>query len=190
MWIAQLAPLNASSWSHSSLYLALFLLPLFACGCAFGFIAYFHCWMLSADVTMKEKYGRRRLLTGASSVGALSWREKIEEIWETILWGPKMESKGESVALRQKRAARRARAGNYQPDRSLSAEEGGPLLSIAVVAPSASAATLAAQNGEEQLGCVPAPNGGSGGGSFSGASSPVSPISPVSASDNSLHKRE
>lgn len=113
--LARLAELGAftsplEAWSQGRTWAAAaLLLPLLG-GVAFGFIAYFHCWLLLQDVTMKEKYGRKRRQRGRD----LTLPDKLREIRDNLLLGPWQLKRG-SVALREKQAARRARQSGYGP---------------------------------------------------------------------------
>jgi hypothetical protein len=139
--------------------------------------------MLLLDVTMKERYGRRR---GARPTGSVSFdeqgreikgpraeldfRDAVQEAWETVGKAPWSFKKG-SVALREKQAARRSHAGHYAPLRAEDTDTSVPAAvgaastatSSSTTSPSADSTFIVISPGggtsnsgadEEQIGCI------------------------------------
>ena len=117
-------------------WFTIFLLAPFGLGSCTTFIAYFHVWMLMMDVTMRERYGRKRSQYESST---MKTKEKIVEIWREIFLAPWQWKRG-SVALRQKQEARK-RQSNHAAINTNDASTPA-MVSIAIA------------NGEEQVGCT------------------------------------
>jgi hypothetical protein len=99
---------RAGALSHPRLWTSLLLLVVLAPAACVLFVAYFHCWLLVADITMREKYGRKRK---EADIRSMTTKEKMREIWEQMIVAP-IEWKRDTPVLIEKRIQRaRTRAG-------------------------------------------------------------------------------
>lgn len=113
-------------WMDEYTWLALILLIPFGLASCTTFISYFHLWMMLMDVTMREKYGRKRTQYDSST---MKTREKLKEIWTEIFLAP-WEWKRGSIGKKQRQQLRQESKDNYRNQRS-------PIIPL----------------GEEQIGC-------------------------------------